>query len=70
MRLPPQPLGVEHGHAPAPRFDDAERWARLSILNVARSGKFSSDRAIREYCAEIWKVSPMSISASMTGGNT
>ena len=46
---------------------DPERWAGLSILNVARSGKFSSDRAIREYCADIWKVSPMSISASLPG---
>jgi glycogen phosphorylase len=31
-------------------------WTEMSILNVARSGKFSSDRAIREYCEEIWEV--------------
>jgi starch phosphorylase len=37
-------------------YADAERWARMSILNAARSGKFSSDRTIREYCTDIWKV--------------
>jgi len=37
-------------------FKDSRNWTRMSILNVARIGKFSSDRSIREYCDNIWKV--------------
>ena len=47
------------GHA----FLNPRQWARMSILNVARSGHFSSDRTIREYCRDIWKVSSVPISA-------
>lgn len=37
-------------------FLDEQAWAGMSILNVARMGKFSSDRSIREYCSRIWKI--------------
>jgi starch phosphorylase len=40
---------------------DRDRWTKMSILNVARMGKFSSDRAIQEYSQEIWQVEPVEI---------
>jgi glycogen phosphorylase len=42
---------------------DTDAWARMSIMNTARSGKFSSDRAIAEYCDEIWNVRPVTVKA-------
>jgi starch phosphorylase len=38
-----------------------DQWAEKVILNVASSGKFSSDRTIAEYAADIWKLEPCSI---------
>ena len=42
-------------------YADPNEWARTAILNVAGSGKFSSDRTIAEYAAEIWHVQPCPI---------
>jgi len=42
-------------------YADADEWARKAILNVAGSGKFSSDRTIREYASDIWNVQPCPI---------
>ena len=40
---------------------DKNTWAKMSILNALRVGKFSSDRTIAEYCHDIWKVQPLQI---------
>jgi len=42
-------------------WQDRQRWLRMSILNTAYSGKFSSDRAIAEYCEQIWRIRPVKI---------
>jgi len=45
-------------------YRDEKAWARASIINAATSGKFSSDRTIRQYASEIWDIKPCPVDAS------
>ena len=42
-------------------YRDKEQWTRMCIFNTARSGYFSSDRSLREYCRERWRVDPVAV---------
>jgi starch phosphorylase len=48
-------------------YKDQTKWTKMSILNVARMGKFSSDRSIRDYCKNVWDVEPAERNAGKTG---
>ena len=52
---------VECQDRAAAAYQDQEAWTRMSILNAARCGFFSSDRAMRQYCEDIWKVEPIQV---------
>jgi glycogen phosphorylase len=55
------PSYLECQHLVSAAFLDKAHWTRMSILNTARTGKFSSDRSIREYCDDIWKAKSVPI---------
>ena len=42
-------------------YKDQDKWAKMAIINVAKSGKFSSDRTIKEYADEIWNLKPVHV---------
>ncbi len=42
-------------------YRDKDKWTRMAVMNVARSGKFSSDRAIKEYAENIWGIKSVSL---------
>ncbi|GAQ82635.1 glycogen phosphorylase [Klebsormidium nitens] len=50
-------------------FKDKQRWARMSILSTAGSGKFSSDRTIADYARDIWRIEPVKIPVHRPGVN-
>jgi glycogen phosphorylase len=60
MLLADYPAYVDCQRRVSEAYADRNNWTRMSILNSARVGRFSSDRSIREYCRDIWKVSPIS----------
>ena len=42
-------------------YRDYKKWTKMAILGIAKSGKFSSDRTIAEYCSEIWDIEPVPV---------
>jgi glycogen phosphorylase len=49
-------------------YRDKRAWARMALLNIAGSGKFSSDETIRQYASEIWKIEPVHVDLSRFPG--
>jgi len=56
MLLADYPSFVECQERVSRAYRNSEQWTQMSILNVARMGTFSSDRAIAEYCQNIWNI--------------
>ena len=52
---------VDCSEKAAAAYRDQDEWTRMSILNTARCGFFSSDRSMREYCQDIWNVKPVPV---------
>ena len=61
MLLADYPLYVACQDLVAETWKNPSEWDKMAILNVARMGKFSSDRSIQDYCEKIWKVKPFKV---------
>jgi glycogen phosphorylase len=61
MLMADYPLYVACQDLVAETWKNTDKWNKMAILNVARMGKFSSDRAIDDYCKKIWKVKPFKV---------
>lgn len=61
MLLADYSLYIDCQNLVANTWKNTSEWNRMAIMNVAGMGKFSSDRAIQEYCKKIWKVKPFVI---------
>jgi glycogen phosphorylase len=61
MLMADYPLYIACQDLVATSWKNTSKWNSMAIINVARMGKFSSDRSIRDYCEKIWKVKPFRI---------
>jgi starch phosphorylase len=58
LLLADYPSYIECQERVSAAYRDRKGWTRMSILNVARMGTFSSDRSIRDYCEKVWNIVP------------
>ncbi|MBN1182056.1 MAG: glycogen/starch/alpha-glucan phosphorylase [Bacteroidales bacterium] len=58
MLMADYPLYIACQDMVSETWKDKDKWTKMAIMNVARMGKFSSDRSIQDYCDRIWKVKP------------
>ena len=58
MLLADYPLYTDCQNLVSDTWKDTDKWNRMAVFNIARMGKFSSDRSIQDYCEKIWKVKP------------
>jgi starch phosphorylase len=61
MLMADYPLYVACQELVSKTWTNTSRWSRMAVLNIARMGKFSSDRSIQDYCEQIWRVKPFRI---------
>lgn len=63
MHLADLPRFIEAQSKVERLYRDPESWTEKAVINIARTGRFSSDRTIAEYAKEIWKVEPVDVEA-------